>query len=98
MPSDFDFAAAGRLSTQLNQLASKLHNLVDLRDRQRRSLLGNPGSINWQGAKREKYDEDFGRQQSALKRLAEAACPPSRRWTTPSPTRTRHRRHITTTP
>jgi hypothetical protein len=73
MPSDFDFAAAGRLSTQLNQLASKLHNLVDLRDRQRRSLLGNLGSINWQGAKREKYDEDFGRQQSALKRLAEAA-------------------------
>jgi outer membrane murein-binding lipoprotein Lpp len=69
----YDFDAAARLSSQLSQLASKLEWLAWLRDRERSTLLGSPRSDNWKGKRRDRFEQEFRREQSRLKTLAEEA-------------------------
>ncbi|GAA2352175.1 hypothetical protein [Streptomyces cuspidosporus] len=73
MPPKYDFAVAARLSQQLSQLVEKLDWFIWLRNGQRHTLFGSPHSDNWQGAKRDRFETDFQRQQKALTALKEAA-------------------------
>ncbi|MBI0382803.1 hypothetical protein ACWELB_14670 [Streptomyces asiaticus] len=73
MPPKYDFAAADRLSQQLFQLIGRLEAFIGLREGQRNALLGGRHSENWQGARRDRFQSDFGSQQQALTALKEAA-------------------------
>jgi hypothetical protein len=66
----YDFDAAARLSSQLTELAAKLEWLAWLRDRERGTLLGSPSSDNWKGKRRQRFEQEFYREQSALRALA----------------------------
>ncbi|MFI1095924.1 hypothetical protein [Streptomyces sp. NPDC020917] len=65
--------AADWLEHQLTQLVGKLGDLIDLRTRKRHGLLGDPGSDNWSGSKRDGFETDFRAQQNALKALKHTA-------------------------
>jgi hypothetical protein len=65
--------AADWLERQLTQLVDKLDGLVRLRAGQHNALLGDQHSDNWQGAKRNTFETDYGRQQAALTDLKSAA-------------------------
>jgi hypothetical protein len=68
---NYDFGAADRLSWALSMAHEKINALVALRKSQRTSLLGEPTSDNWSGAKRNDFETKFRSEQAAL--AAEAA-------------------------
>jgi uncharacterized protein YukE len=73
MPPKYDFDAAQRLSDQLTELVKRIDWFMWLRDGQSNTLLGPLNSENWQGAKRNDFDNKFRRQKKALSALKDAA-------------------------
>ncbi|MCL2552896.1 MAG: hypothetical protein FWE15_19210 [Actinomycetia bacterium] len=71
--SSFDFEAADWLSRQLVQLAAKIEWFAWLRDQQQKKMLGTSDSDNWQGSRRQQFDDKFSGEQAALGQLAQAA-------------------------
>ncbi|HEX6500119.1 MAG TPA: hypothetical protein VF054_13965 [Micromonosporaceae bacterium] len=68
---NYDFGAADRLSSALSLAHEKISSFAHLRASRRSSLLGNPHSDNWQGARRSRYEGEYAPQQHALHALAE---------------------------
>ena len=68
-----DIEAADWLDRQLSVLVDKLDSLNTLRSSQRKALLGDSHSDNWQGARRNQFENDFGREKAAFADLKSAA-------------------------
>lgn len=72
-PASADAEAADWLERQLAQLDSKLDGLIRTRTAQHNVLLGDPGSDNWSGPRRDGFETDFDTEQAALHGLKKAA-------------------------
>ncbi|MCU1659775.1 MAG: hypothetical protein JWO57_4431 [Pseudonocardiales bacterium] len=68
---NYDFGAADRLSWALSMAHEKIGSFAKLRASHRSSLLGDPHSDNWQGARRARFEGEFAPEQHALHALAE---------------------------
>lgn len=68
---NYGFTEADQLSGALSAAAQKINWLVWLRESQRGRQLGGPASDNWQGERRNAFEEQFRSQQRALRALAE---------------------------
>lgn len=67
---NYDFAAADHLSWALSVAHEKVGSLVRQRSSHRASLLGDPSSDNWSGAKRRDFETQFRSEQARLQALA----------------------------
>lgn len=68
---NYDFGAADRLSWALSNARERINALAKLRRDQSTSMLGEPTSDNWSGAKRHEFEATFRSEQAALHAMAE---------------------------
>jgi len=62
----YDFGAAETLLLVLARAHDRVSGVTSLRGKQRSAQLGDPNSDKWQGARRARFEKDFGPQQQEL--------------------------------
>jgi septal ring factor EnvC (AmiA/AmiB activator) len=77
IPVKYDFAAATQLSADLAYLGKQLTALADQREQLRSQNLdcpdALPATVPWKGKRRDSFNAEFSREQSALRSLAQQA-------------------------
>lgn len=67
---NYDFGAADRLSHALEVSAKKVDLLIRQRQTSRRAQLGDHPGDRWSGQSRNRFDQEFTREQNALIELS----------------------------